>query len=104
MVKDLNVFCALDGLDELHMNKRCTAQKLLTNLWWRLGIIGLLFMRIIVNCGQLIDYAAEKEKSGRIYAGIETANVLYDMGDDFGGITRYIVDFHQLHESNEEDI
>ena len=34
-LRDVTVFCSLEGLDEMKDWKKCSPQTILTNLWWR---------------------------------------------------------------------
>ena len=34
-MRDLTVFCSLDGVDDENQWKKCSAQQIMTNLWWR---------------------------------------------------------------------
>ena len=95
-VRDLTVFCALDGFDETHVWKKCSPQQILTNFWWRVAVLLSQSTRILYNIGQIIGYAIDIKTTGQVMAAAHTASTLYDMGDDFGTMARYILDFHQV--------
>ena len=56
-----------------------------------MGIISVLFARIFSNDIELIIYASDKDDDAN--AATESADTLYDMGEDFGTILKYIIDF-----------
>ena len=56
-----------------------------------MGIISVLFARIFSNDIELIMYADNKNEDSN--AATESADTLYDMGEDFGAILKYIIDF-----------
>ena len=85
MFLGLSKFCEIDP-------KRCSIPVVLTNIWWRLGIIIVLFFRILTNDVELIVYASDKEVDPE--AANESAETMYEMGEDFGTILKYILDFH----------
>lgn len=93
---DLNVFCSLEGLDDEKEWKKCSASKIMTNLWWRQLVLYSHAGRIMYNIGLIIYYALEKEKTGQIMAAVYTGSTLYDMGEDFGTVARYSLDFNQV--------
>ena len=64
---------------------------ILSNVWWRIGIISVLAARIFSNDIELIIYADSKDEDSN--AATESADTLYDMGEDFGAILKYIIDF-----------
>ena len=91
---DLTVFCSLDGLDEMKDWKKCSPQIILTNIWWRQIVLYSQSIRIFYNIIEVINYAIKKPKTGQIVASLNTASTLYDMGEDFGTMARYVTDFH----------
>ncbi len=54
MFEGLTQFCEIDP-------RRCSIPVVLSNLWWRMGIITVLFIRIFSNDVELIVYASEKD-------------------------------------------
>ena len=84
MFVGIKMFCSTNP-------KSCTIPAILTNIWWRIGIITVLFMRIFTNCIELIIYAADKNEDPD--ASNESADTLYEAGEDFGTIMKYILDF-----------
>ena len=71
--------------------KSCSIAAILSNIWWRIGIISVLFLRILSNFGELIYYASTKNEDSE--ASNESAETLYEAGEDFGTIMKYILDF-----------
>ena len=84
MFLGLTQFCETDPV-------RCSLPVILSNVWWRMGIIAVLAMRIFSNDIELIVYAAEKDEDPD--AANESAETMQDMGEDFGTILKYIIDF-----------
>ena len=80
----LKEFCDIDP-------ERCSLPMVLTNTWWRMGIIIVLALRIFSNDIELIVYASEKDEDPD--AASESAETMYEMGEDFGTILKYILDF-----------
>ena len=72
-------------------SKKCTIPSILSNIWWRIGIIEVLKLRILTNFIELIMYAADKNEDPN--ASTESAETLYEAGEDFGTILRYMIDF-----------
>ena len=56
-----------------------------------MGIIAVLFLRIFSNDIELIIYASDKNEDAD--APQESSDTLYEMGEDFGSILKYIIDF-----------
>mmetsp|Transcript_12977 Transcript_12977/g.21945 ORF Transcript_12977/g.21945 Transcript_12977/m.21945 type:complete len:186 (-) Transcript_12977:155-712(-) len=84
---DIKQFCKFD-------EDRCKTSTLLTNVWWRLFVIGAQSLRVTIDSFELIYYAIDKEKLKGKRASMDTAMKLFDIGDDLGSIFRYILDFH----------
>mgnify|MGYP004561602297 FL=1 len=84
MFLGLKEFCDIDP-------ERCSLPMVLTNTWWRMGIIIVLALRIFSNDIELIVYASEKDEDPD--AASESAETMYEMGEDFGTILKYILDF-----------
>ena len=68
----------------------------MTNTWWRSLVLLSQSLRVFYNMIEVVGYAYNKSKTGRIMASARTASTLYDMGDDIGTMGRYIFDFHQV--------
>ena len=56
-----------------------------------MGIIAVLFLRIFSNDIELIIYASDKNEDAN--APQESSDTLYEMGEDFGSILKYVIDF-----------
>ena len=93
---DIAVFCALDGLDESLEWKKCSPQNILTNAWWRMAVVLAQSTRVTYNIIEIIGYTIDIKEDGREKSSQLTAGTLYDMGEDFGTIIRYILDFHEV--------
>ena len=52
----------------------------------------VLMLRIISNDIELIIYASDKDVDPE--AANESAETMYEMGEDFGTILKYVLDFH----------
>merc|ERR1712166_923651 len=84
MFLGLQQFCEVDPI-------RCSTPVILTNIYWKIGIILTLALRIFSNDIELIIYATDINEGPN--AAQESADTLYDMGEDFGSILKYIIDF-----------
>ena len=86
IMHDITIFCDNDL-------SRCTTQTLLSNFYWRAPIIALQSFRVFVNWLQLAVYTSKKNQ------GVEEAvewmqDTMFDMGEDLGSISNFILDFH----------
>jgi hypothetical protein len=84
VIEDIRLFCSVD-------KKRCTWPIILTNAWWRTVVIFVQSFRILVNFIHLGWYA--HKRSSMSNASELTTSRLYDIGDDMGSISRFILDF-----------
>ena len=85
MILSMRHFCSVD-------EQRCSMSQLFTNIWWHTIVIGILSIRILYSMIEIIVYAGRRTSDSQ--AGEETENTLYDMGEDFGSILRYTLDYH----------
>ena len=85
MTLSIRHFCDVD-------KSRCKIAQILTNTWWHSIVIGIIAIRVIYGCIELIVYAGRRTSDSN--AGVETEDTLYDMGEDFGSIMKYVYDFH----------
>ena len=86
MVVDLENYCKIGDV--------CHPSLILTNLWWRSPVITFTTLRILINIIEIITYVGERDINGLSVMNELTTSKLYDIGNDFGNITRYISDFH----------
>ena len=85
MISSMNTFCDIDP-------ERCTIPVVLSNIWWHTPVISALSLRISIAFIEIMVFAGRRTSDGN--AGKETEDTLYDIGEDFGSILRYILDFH----------
>ena len=74
--------------------KRCKWNQILTNLWWKQPVIYAQSIRIVWNSIKIAWVTRKREtKFSDGMAAEQTSYRLYDMGDDFGSILRFTLDY-----------
>jgi hypothetical protein len=84
VVEDSRIFCTTD-------KNRCKWNQLLTNVWWKQPVIYAEMVRIALNSFKIVWTTRKRDE--REAAAEDVSYKLYDVGDDFGSILRFSLDY-----------